>query len=365
MALNTRKQEILRAVVDEYIATSEPVSSKTIAERCGLGLSAATVRNEFSALEREAYLLQPHTSAGRIPLDKAYRVYVDKLQSEEDWERADHPAFRDAWAADCTQIESVLDRAVELLHETTGYLAITTSPRHHDAQIEQIKLLRLDAERVLIILAMSGDRVRTKLVRLPAEMTQRRLEDLGWRLEHRLRGLRLSEISLMMLERAAGEGEEEAESLPHLLLLREAYRSMREAALRSCHSRGENALYAYRELGDVASLSKLIDVIKARSVELPYLGAETQLVLRERLPLSVSRLRSSFSERSTDAVVRIGEELHIPGAEGLSVVSVCCRREARPLAYLSVIGPKRMNYRRVLSSLERVRHGLNEFYEKD
>jgi heat-inducible transcriptional repressor len=176
-AMPGRQLEILKAIVDEYVATEEPVGSKTLATRAGLGVSPATIRNEMALLEDAGLITQPHTSAGRIPTNKGYRVFVDQLAKVKPLSSAERKAIEN-FLDGATDLDDVISRTVRLLAQVTKQVAVVQYPSLMKAKVRHIELVLLNPSRVMIVLITDAGRVEQRMVELAFEITESALSDL-------------------------------------------------------------------------------------------------------------------------------------------------------------------------------------------
>ena len=172
-----RQLEILKAIVDEYVATEEPVGSKTLATRSGLGVSPATIRNEMALLEDAGLITQPHTSAGRIPTNKGYRVFVDQLAEVKPLSNAERKAIEN-FLDGATDLDDVISRTVRLLAQVTKQVAVVQYPSLIKAKVRHIELVLLNPNRIMIVLITDTGRVEQRMVELAYEITESSLSDL-------------------------------------------------------------------------------------------------------------------------------------------------------------------------------------------
>ena len=176
-AMASRQLEILKAIVDEYVATEEPVGSKTIASRAGLGISPATIRNEMAVLEDAGLITQPHTSAGRIPTNKGYRVFVDQLDQIKPLSNAERKAIEN-FLDGASDLDDVISRTVRLLAQVTKQVAVVQYPSLVKAKVRHIELVLLNPNRVMIVLITDTGRVEQRMVELPFDINESALSDL-------------------------------------------------------------------------------------------------------------------------------------------------------------------------------------------
>src|SRR3954452_9973181 len=177
MSLDDRKLEVLRAIVQDYVATQEPVGSKALVERHHLGVSPATVRNDMAALEDEGYIRQPHTSAGRVPTDKGYRLFVDRLTTVKPMTVAERRAIS-TFLDGAVDLDDVVSRSVRVLSQLTRQVAMVQYPTLSRSTVRHIELVALAPNRLLVVLILSTGRVEQRLVELDADLGDDDLLDL-------------------------------------------------------------------------------------------------------------------------------------------------------------------------------------------
>jgi heat-inducible transcriptional repressor len=200
-SLTDRERQVLEAVIETYVQTAEPAGSRTIAKRHQLGLSPATIRNTMSDLEEKGFLYHPHTSAGRIPTDQAYRVYVDSLMRPPRVGAAQAEQIREGLAGERAVIEEILARAAQVLGVLTNELGVAVSPSLEEAILERLDLMEVSSERLLLVLALKSGVVRTIFVEVPSHMAHEAVAHVTVVLNERLAGLTLKEIRATMAER--------------------------------------------------------------------------------------------------------------------------------------------------------------------
>jgi heat-inducible transcriptional repressor len=217
-SLSDRERQVLEAVIETYVQTAEPAGSRTIAKRHNLGLSPATIRNTMSDLEDKGYLYHPHTSAGRIPTDLAYRVYVDFLMKPGAVAPDHAQHIRGELAGQRAAIETILSRAAQVLGVLTNELGVAISPTIEEAVLERLDLLRVSSERLLLVLALRSGAVRTIFVEVPSEMAPDAVQQVTVVLNERLAGLTLKEIRATLAERLRDAGPQGASELLNIFV---------------------------------------------------------------------------------------------------------------------------------------------------
>lgn len=200
-SLTDRERQVLEAVIETYVQTAEPAGSRTIAKRHQLGLSPATIRNTMSDLEEKGLLYHPHTSAGRIPTDQAYRVYVDSLMKPTRVAAAQSEQIREELAGERAVVEQILARAAQVLGVLTNELGVAVSPSLEEAVLERLDLFQVSSERLLLVLALKSGVVRTIFVEVPSHMAAEAVAHVAAVLNERLAGLTLKEIRATLADR--------------------------------------------------------------------------------------------------------------------------------------------------------------------
>ena len=193
MELDERKEKILKAIIQNYLETGEPVGSRTISKYSDLKLSSATIRNEMSDLEELGYIIQPHTSAGRIPSDKGYRFYVDQLIHEKETEVTQ---VRDMVIQRVDRVELLLKQMAKLLASNTNYATLISGPQYHQTKIKFIQLSRVETGKLLIVTVLEGNIIKNSIVTLDAELTDEDILNLNILLNSGLNGLTMEQINL-------------------------------------------------------------------------------------------------------------------------------------------------------------------------
>src|SRR2546423_8145525 len=212
-SLTERERQVLEAVIETYVETAEPAGSRTISRRSDMMLSAATIRNTMSDLEEKGYLYHPHTSAGRIPTDLAYRVYVDSLMRLPPVSPSDSNQIREELTGERTAVDRILERAAQVLGVLTKELGVAVGPSLDDAVLERLELLQVSTERLLLVLSLRSGVVRTIFVEVPSHMAPDAVRQVAVVLNERLGGLQLREIRATLSDRlrdaAGGSGAHE------------------------------------------------------------------------------------------------------------------------------------------------------------
>lgn len=329
-SLSERERRVLEAVIETYIATAEPAGSQTVARRSALGISPASIRSTMSDLEAKGFLFHPHTSAGRIPTDRAYRVYVDALMRRA----PPDPQSREALEAELTaarvESEELLRRAAQVLGILTQELGVVVAPALDEIVLERLDLVNVSAERLLLVFNLRSGTVRTIFVRLPGGVHPAHVDEVRTLLNARLAGLSLREIRATMGDR-----------------LRDAATSSGAAELLDIVLAEGDGVFDLQEPGQgvlLGSAAPLVDQPEFASSE------------RMRVLLSITegreRLREALAERRRDGLtITIGTEHDDPDLTGFTLVTSTYRRGGAT-GVIGVLGPTRMPYDKIIGLVE-------------
>ncbi|MDI9497118.1 MAG: heat-inducible transcriptional repressor HrcA [Bacillota bacterium] len=354
--LDERKRTILRAVVDEYVEHAEPVGSRSLVERYSLNLSSASVRSTLAELEQLGYLEQPHTSAGRVPTDRGYRIYIDELMELEPLPEETKEHIREQLRESIDEIPELLRQASGLLSQETGYVSLALQPRVASSVLRQIKLLMIEPGRVLVVLVLSAGVVRDRIVRIPDVLDQHQLQRIAAAIEQQLAGCQLRDISFIMMQLAAADSQV-PESLLNQVLF-ETWTAIQQADQLAAYVDGMPNLLRHREFH---SISRARDVVSALSSD----GLLTGLMEPLRPAVGSSGHggadAGALAERSAAVpwMVRIGQELQQEGLEDCSFVTTTYHLPEQLVGSIGVVGPRRMAYSRVISHISFVRQTID------
>ncbi|MBI3649134.1 MAG: heat-inducible transcription repressor HrcA [Actinobacteria bacterium] len=334
--LGPRKAAVLRAVVEEYVRSGEPVGSETIAEHAGIGVSSATIRNEMAALEELGYLKHPHTSAGRIPTDLGYRLYVDSLPAGGRLREAQRRAIAGFFAEAILDLEEVLKGSVQLLGRLTQYAGLAVPPSASEEPIVKLELIDMGPTVMVLAVGQHG-RVDKRVFDRPGELGPMTLESADRRLEP-LRGLTYSEAQAHLL-RLAAEGPFEE----HDLILHVA-ETLRQS---SGPEQGSHVV-----VGGVSNLTDEAQHWRRETVRRLFEALE-----RENEMLGVLQdVRSAHEELS----VTIGSEHPTTGEWDASLVTAPFRAGDATIGTIGIVGPTRMDYLSAMASVRAVAKRLSE-----
>ncbi len=333
--MESRQLEILRAIVEEYVATEEPVGSKSIAERHKLGVSAATIRNEMAVLEEEGFITQPHTSAGRIPTDKGYRLFVDRIATVKPLSSPERRAI-ETFLAGANDLDDVIMRTVRLLAQVTKQVAVVQYPSLTKSRVKHIELVLLTPTRLMMVLITNTGRVEQRVLELPYEMNEALMTDLRLKLNNAVTGRTMSDVATQLETILASYSPRERTSVALIIS------NLIEMAIEKPEERVVIAGTANIARSTNESNDEIRGILEA---------LEEQVVLL--------RLLSDASESMN---VRIGNE---QSEKGLKTTSLVSMSYGSALGALGVIGPTRMDYSSSMSAVNAVARYVGRFLADD
>jgi heat-inducible transcriptional repressor len=316
--LSERRLEVLRAIVQDYVGTEEPVGSKALTERHRLGVSPATVRNDMAVLEDEGYIAQPHTSAGRIPTDKGYRLFVDKLAGVKPLSSAERRAIQN-FLDGAVDLDDVVARTVRLLAQLTRQVAVVQYPSLTRSSVRHVELLSLAPARIMLVLITDTGRVEQRLIDCPAPVGETVLADLRARLNSRVVGRRFTDVPPLVQDLPESF---EADDRP-------AVAGVLATLLETLVEEKEERIM----LGGAANLTRF-------NHDFPLTIRPVLEALEEQMVL----LKLLGEAKDSTMTVRIGHENFHEGLNSTSVVAVGYGSGDEAVAKLGVVGPTRMDY---------------------
>jgi len=317
--LDDRKLEVLRAIVEDYVSTEEPVGSKALVERHNLGVSPATIRNDMAALEEEGYIAQPHTSAGRVPTDKGYRLFVDRLSTVKPLTLAERRAIH-TFLDGAVDLDDVVSRTVRLLAQLTRQVAVVQYPSLTRSTVRHIELVALNSNRLMIVLITNSGRVEQRVLEFPGAVREELVADLRSRLNAAVASQRLTDVPGLVVD------------LPETMPIedRAIVRSVLATLFETLVERNEER------------------VVLAGTPNLARFGHDFAHIIRpmlEALEEQVVLLRLLGEATDLSRItVRIGHENELASLAATSVVTSGYGTRDQMVAKLGVVGPTRMDY---------------------
>ena len=346
MELSDRKEKILDAIIRSYLETGEPVGSRTISKNTDLNLSSATIRNEMSDLEEMGYIIQPHTSAGRIPTDKGYRFYVDNIlkdkMSELDEREKKVTEKEDLLIEKVDKVETLLQNMAKVLSNNTNYATMVSAPKSQENKIKFVQLSVIDENQLLCTVVSDKNHVVNRIIKTTQQISQEMIVRLNVALNTVLAGLSLEEINLGVISTLTSQaGELEG-------LVNEVLKTITEAiateAQMKIYTSGATNIFKYPELSDKERASQLLTTLEEKS-------QLTELI--------------NESDEETGIQVYIGSESPVKSMKDCSVVTATYELEDGFKGTIGIIGPKRMDYEKVVETLRTVKEQLSETFKDD
>ncbi|MDO4267289.1 MAG: heat-inducible transcriptional repressor HrcA [Eubacteriales bacterium] len=343
MDLDDRKITILKAIIKTYLETGEPVGSRTISRYTDLQLSSATIRNEMSDLEEMGYIQQPHTSAGRIPSDKGYRFYVDQIMQEKEQEVTE---VKELMIQRVDRVELVLKRLAQALAANTNYAAMISGPQYHRNKLKFIQLSQMDERKLLIVTVVEGNLIKNTMADIPEPISQEELLNLNILLNSALNGLTIEEINLDVISRLKEQAGAYSQVVD--LVLGAVARAIRadEEDLQ-IYTSGATNIFKYPELSDGARASQLLNTLEQKDV--------------------LQELIADVNETSDESGIQvyIGDETPVQTMKDCSVVTANYELGEGIRGTIGIIGPKRMDYEKVLSTLKHLMKQLDVTFKNE
>lgn len=334
--LSDRRQKVLQALIEEYIANAQPVGSRTLVDRYRLGVSSATVRNELSVLEDEGYLTSPHTSAGRVPTDAGYRAFVDDLLSREYGEDATGGMFDNVRDA-ATKMDDLMEQTSAALSHLTDCLSVVVAPSLLASSVKQISLVSMSSRRMLMVVVTDDGQVFNRSVEFAEDVSADELADVQNALNAALSGHSISEV-----RKAEGVRIEALSSPLARIVIDELVVCMAKADEGRAHSLGMSALLSKPEFSNSSAALPVLQVLEDDTV-LMHLFDDV----------------GSADKASDSLEVRIGKENSASELSGVSVVAAQYG-SGEAQGVVAVIGPTRMDYSKVISVVRSAKSALKD-----
>jgi len=337
--LNERKLKILQAIVSDFISTSEPVGSRSLSKRSDIDLSPATIRNEMSDLEEMGYLTHPHTSAGRVPSDKAYRLYVDQLMEGSDLPAANKQEIKQKLSDDAQELDQTVEHAAKILSEMTNLVSFAITPNRSESRINYINFLPVDEDTVVLMVVCEDGKVTNSAIKLGCSYSEENLTLMSKVMTHNFKG---KTISAVLTANIADMFENDMVALSNM----EA--SVVPSFMRTLEKMLNVNLYmdGYSNIFELPEYNS--DVNKAKS----FLNTVT----------NKDQFTNVLVNRENGLMITIGDE-NSEDLKDCALITADYRVNGRMVGRLGVVGPKRMKYDEVTSVIKYITENLNEAFE--
>lgn len=344
MDINERKKKILHSIINEYIKSAEPIGSRHVAKSLDMGLSSATIRNEMADLEEMGYLEQPHTSAGRIPSDKGYRLYVDSLMNDGELTVNDLTMLGSFLELKLGQIDKIIKRASVILSELTNYTAVLTTPEMKRGAIKTIELVPIDASSALIILVTNEGVMKNKRVLLPTGVDNEFLYGFSALLREKLSGLTLDEITATTISEIRRAMQAHFELLfPVLDFISDIIDDVR--AETEVYTSGATNIFNYPEYRDVERAKEFLEFLDDKnSVVKLFDSAEKE---------------AGKTQDAGGITVKIGSENDLDIMRKSSLITANYYIGNKVMGKVGIIGPTRMDYPKTITKIKEISAILN------
>jgi len=345
MELDERKNIILKTIIKNYLDSGEPVGSRTISKFSGLNLSSATIRNEMSDLEELGFIEQPHTSAGRIPTDKGYRFYVNSITQDSQLAFADAATMM---VKRVDRLEMMLKTMVRALAEGTDYAALISGPSIENNKIKYVQLSVPEEGKVLLILVLEGNVIRNEVITIPEKLDQDTIRNLDLLLNNYLAGLTLDQISRKMIKELIQKAGNHAETVS---VIESTIEELIEHDTENgeVFTSGAKNIFKYPELSDAQRATELIAAFEEKE--------QLRELVREVTTLSVQD-----GADDADVKVYIGGEGPVRNMQNCSLVTANYEMRDGMKGVIGVIGPKRMDYEKVMNTMKILKQQLDRAF---
>lgn len=336
MLLDDRKRRILHAIIDNYIDTAEPVGSRTIARRNELGLSSATIRNEMADLEEMGYLAQPHTSAGRVPSDKGYRLYVDQLMRLKKLTDEEAENIKNALEIKINELSQLVRQASMIMSRTTRYTSMAITPMVRRSVVKAVQVVPIDTGKALVVVVANVGVVRNCIIRVPENMTSDNLTSISNILNEKLSGLSTGQINSLI----AREIEREVDFNKELLkpVFEGVNHCIEQVDDSEIYLEGATNIFNFPEFRDIMKAKEFLSMLDTKDILCKLLNI------------------GSWNE---EIRISIGTENEIDEIKDCTLITATYKFNNEIIGSIGVIGPTRMEYPRVISSLDFIRERIN------
>lgn len=337
--LDERKQRILRAIVDDYISTAEPIGSRTIAKKYSLGISPATIRNEMADLEMLGYIKHLHTSSGRIPSSKGYRFYVDDLLTLEKMSEDEISLINNWYATKVQSVEEVFRETSRIISRLTKNVSLVLAPQLTQTAFQYLRFLPLNEHQVIAIIMTDAGFINNKIIDIPRGLSFADFEQIASVFNHYLKGRRLSDISMASIRKLRGETVNTTVFNSIVNIIDEALVQDKKERL---YLGGARQLMEQPEFHNIDKVKKLLSMLE-----------------EEQLLCDILQ-----THRDKGLAVTIGQENKYNDIKDCSIISATYHFDGKPVATLAVLGPTRMDYGKIISLLKFMNTNLANIFHR-
>ena len=344
MELDERKLKILQAIIRTYLDTGEPVGSRTISKYTDLNLSSATIRNEMSDLEDMGYIIQPHTSAGRIPSDKGYRLYVDTMLDAKTNEVNN---LKEELTQKADKIEDVLKQVAKFLAANTNYASMVSGPRYQSKRVKFIQITSVDEEHLLAVIVLDNNAVKNQMIRVEESVEEEQIVKLNFVLNTTLNGLDVMDMNLALIQKLKEQVGSHTRVIDSVLEV--IGKTLVEEDDLEVYTSGATNILKYPELADKSKAADLLGAFEEKKIINNWLGLPDK----------------QNTEESHDIQVYIGDETQVESMKDCSMVTATYKIQEGVYGKIGIVGPKRMDYDKVVGTLNSLMSQLDDIFKED
>ncbi len=341
MELNERKLKILEAIITDYIQLGEPIASRTIAKKHNLGVSSATIRNEMSDLEDMGLIVQPHTSAGRIPSDKGYRLYVDQLINKEDVAYTEVDILREVINKSIDKIDFLMKETAKTVSLLTNHVTFITEPKNANTVVKQIQLMPVDKEKILLIVIVNNDVVKNKMIEIVSSVDVNYLYNLSILLNNIFVGKTINDISTDMIQELKEQLNNDLEIF--IPVLDALIGILKSEDITEIYTSGVNNILSHPEFSNIEEAKKIFKALEERELLVTLLGDDVDENIQ----------------------ILIGSENDIEQMQSCSIIRSTYSTEDGTYGKIGIIGPTRMDYTKILNTMDNVTKSISEILGAD
>lgn len=340
--LDDRKMRVLHAIINSYIISAEPIGSRTISKKYDLGVSSATIRNEMSDLEDLGYLNKPYTSAGRVPSDKAYRLYVDtlmkSLQNKIDHKKKDE--MKKILLKEVGEIDQLIQNSAKILSKITNYTAVAVAPQLRKSVLKHLYLIPVDETKILVVIISDSGIIKNTVFRMDTSISEDQLLTISNFLDKKLKGMTIEEISNGLDNAVLEEMCEFRDIINNIIPI--INQSLEDIENVDVYADGVTNIFNFPEYRDVSKAKTFISFIEDKKSIIDIL----------------------LKDAMDDIEVFIGDENDCKELRECSLITATYKLDGETVGKIGVIGPTRMNYMKVLNSVRLLSINLNEIMDK-
>jgi len=339
MDLNERKLRILQAIISDFIYSAEPVGSRTLSKRYDMGLSPATIRNEMSDLEDMGFLTHPHTSAGRVPSDKAYRLYVDNLMKKYEIPEDEKILIAEKLASNVIELEKTIQHAATLLSELTNLTSFAMTPKQEKDKIKYINLIPVDEMTVILMIVAESGKVSNTALKISVPYSEEGLILIAKTMTYNYRGKSITEALKLDIIKAF-ETDIEAMSRLARNIIPNFLRTLENMLDVNLYMNGLTNIFSFPEYNDIDKAKIFLEVLEKKDY-----------------------FRDILINRENGVIITIGDENSDEIIRDFSLVTATYHVDVKLIGKLCVIGPKRMKYDEVTSNIEFITENLSNTFK--